>query len=112
MTLFAKKIKTTADHHAAFKKAITDAIKAAIKAGVPLGLIHGEFENCAADFRRAEESRAERVVPTRCRRCLTPRPTYRLTRMAKRRALRNDAWLKNFASNSGISSSRQQARRT
>ena len=59
MTLFAKKIKTTADHHAAFKKAITDAIKAAIKAGVPLGLIHGEFENRAADFRRAEESRAE-----------------------------------------------------
>jgi hypothetical protein len=57
--LFSKKTTTKRDYLAELKSTLSTAINAALKAGVPTGLIQRELEIHAADFRRQEEFRIE-----------------------------------------------------
>jgi hypothetical protein len=59
--LFSKAINTKRDHFVEMKSAISDAINIALKAGVPPLAIQRALESHAADFRRADAARIERL---------------------------------------------------
>jgi hypothetical protein len=96
--IFSKRIETKkADPFAELVTALSDAIAAAVKADVPHGLIQREFESHAADFRRAEEARAEarRANPTpQMFDALTLKPINSHEQMARAEERRNAAELR------------------
>lgn len=61
MSLFSKSINTKRDHHAEMQSAISDAINAALKAGVPPLAIERELKSHASEFERAEQARSDRL---------------------------------------------------
>jgi hypothetical protein len=58
MSIFSKKIITKIDHHAVLKKAIDEALEAAMK-NVPLAAIVLELNSRAAHFSRMQQSQIE-----------------------------------------------------
>lgn len=59
MSLFSKRIDTKKDHVAEMKAAISSAIKSALDAGVPSGLIQEELARREAIFRLADQAAIE-----------------------------------------------------
>jgi hypothetical protein len=59
--LFSKKIDTKRDHFVELKSALTDAINAALKAGVTPLAIERELKSHASEFERAERARIDRL---------------------------------------------------